>query len=76
MGVSFPVLGKVDVNGSNAEPLFEWLKQEKPGLLGLKRVKWNFEKWLVSKDGKPLERWASTAQPDGLEKPILNEITG
>jgi glutathione peroxidase-family protein len=46
-GVSFPIMGKTDVNGDKANPLFEWLKNEKPGLLGMKRVKWNFEKWLV-----------------------------
>ncbi|KAF2452184.1 PTPA-domain-containing protein [Karstenula rhodostoma CBS 690.94] len=51
-GVTFPVLGKVDVNGDKADPVFEWLKSEKPGLMGLKRVKWNFEKFLVGKDGR------------------------
>jgi hypothetical protein len=44
-GVSFPIMGKTDVNGDKANPLFEWLKNEQPGLLGMKRVKWNFEKW-------------------------------
>ncbi|KAL1798343.1 hypothetical protein ACET3X_002380 [Alternaria dauci] len=51
-GVSFLVLGKIDVNGAQADPAFEWLKNEKPGLMGLKRVKWNFEKFLVGRDGK------------------------
>ena len=50
-GVSFPVLGKTDVNGDKAEPVYEWLKAQVPGLLGLKRIKWNFEKFLVGKDG-------------------------
>ena len=49
-GVSFPVLGKIDVNGDNADPVFDWLKKEKPGLMGLKRIKWNFEKFLIGRD--------------------------
>ncbi|CAL3965633.1 unnamed protein product [Diplocarpon coronariae] len=73
-GVSFPIFGKTDVNGDKASPLFEWLKEEKPGLLGLKRVKWNFEKWLVGRDGKVKGRWASTTKPESLEKVILEEI--
>lgn len=50
-GVSFPVLGKTDVNGDKAEPVYEWMKAQIPGVLGLKRIKWNFEKFLVGKDG-------------------------
>ncbi|KAL2068312.1 hypothetical protein VTL71DRAFT_16410 [Oculimacula yallundae] len=73
-GVSFPIMGKTDVNGDKANPLFEWLKKEKPGLLGMKMVKWNFEKWLVGKDGKVKQRWASTTKPESLEKVILEEI--
>jgi glutathione peroxidase len=73
-GVTFPVLGKVDVNGDNASPLWEWLKAEKPGLLGMKRVKWNFEKFLVGRDGAVKERWASTTKPESLESTILAEL--
>ncbi|KAK7749499.1 Glutathione peroxidase 2 [Cytospora paraplurivora] len=73
-GVSFPIFGKVDVNGDKAEPLFEWLKNEQPGLLGLKRVKWNFEKFLIGRDGKVKGRWASTTKPESLEKPIQAEL--
>ena len=65
---------KVEVNGDNASPLYSWLKQEKPGLLGLQRVKWNFEKFLVGRDGKVVGRWASTTKPETLEKPILDEL--
>ena len=50
-GVSFPVLGKTEVNGDKAEPVYEWLKAQVPGMLGLKRIKWNFEKFLVGRDG-------------------------
>ncbi|KAI0166999.1 glutathione peroxidase [Hypoxylon sp. FL1284] len=70
-GVTFPILGKTDVNGEKAEPVFEWMKTEKPGLMGLK---WNFEKFLIGKDGKVKERWASTTKPESLEKPILDEL--
>ncbi|KAL8973417.1 MAG: hypothetical protein Q9197_002343 [Variospora fuerteventurae] len=73
-GVSFPILGKTDVNGDTAEPVFEFLKKEAPGLLGLKRVKWNFEKFLVGKDGGVVGRWASTTKPESLEGVILEEI--
>ena len=73
-GVTFPVLGKTDVNGDRAEPVFEWLKKEKPGLMGLKRIKWNFEKFLVGRDGVVRGRWASTAKPESLEGVILEEL--
>lgn len=69
-GVSFPILGKVDVNGDNAEPVFEWLKKEKPGVMGLKRVKWNFEKFLIGRDGKVIKRWASLTKPEDLKADI------
>jgi glutathione peroxidase-family protein len=74
-GVSFPIMGKTDVNGDSASPLFDWMKTEKPGLMGLKRIKWNFEKFLIGKDGKVKNRWASTTKPESLEKPILEELT-
>ncbi|KAL2151945.1 hypothetical protein VTH82DRAFT_5129 [Thermothelomyces myriococcoides] len=73
-GVTFPIMAKIDVNGDKASPLYEWLKNEKPGLLGLKRVKWNFEKFLVGKDGKVKGRWASTTKPESLESTILEEL--
>jgi glutathione peroxidase-family protein len=73
-GVSFPVLGKIDVNGDKADPAFEWLKNEKAGLLGMKRVKWNFEKFLVGRDGKVKGRWASTKKPEDLRVEIEAEL--
>ena len=73
-GVSFPILGKTDVNGDKAEPVFEWLKKEMPGFMGMKRVKWNFEKFLVAADGKVVQRWASTTKPETLEGAIVEEI--
>jgi len=68
------MLGKIDVNGSNADPLFEWMKKEKPGIMGFKMIKWNFEKFLIGKDGKVKGRWASTTKPESLESAILEEL--
>ncbi|ODM22089.1 Peroxiredoxin HYR1 [Aspergillus cristatus] len=73
-GVSFPVLGKLDVNGEQAAPVYNWMKEEMPGIMGLRRVKWNFEKFLISADGKVVGRWASTTKPEGLEGRIVEEI--
>lgn len=73
-GVSFPMLGKIDVNGEKAEPLWEWLKSERPGFMGLKRVKWNFEKFLIGRDGKVKGRWASTTKPENLREAIEKEL--
>ena len=67
-------MGKTEVNGDAAEPVFEWLKAEKPGLMGLKRIKWNFEKFLVGRDGKVKGRWASTTKPETLIKEIEKEL--
>lgn len=68
------MLGKVDVNGDKADPLFEWLKKEMPGLMGLKRVKWNFEKFLVGRDGQVKGRWASTTKPESLKEAVEAEL--
>lgn len=72
-GVSFPILGKTEVNGDKAEPLYEWMKAERKHL-GLKRIKWNFEKFLIGKDGQVKERWPSTSKPESLEARILEEL--
>lgn len=73
-GVTFPVLGKLDVNGEQAAPVYNWMKEQMSGLLGLRRIKWNFEKFLISADGKVVGRWASTTKPESLEETILKEI--
>ena len=70
-GVSFPMMRKVDVNGAQAHPLYQWLVQEAPGLLGLKAIKWNFTKFLVGRDGQVIRRYAPTDTPASLEKDIL-----
>ncbi len=69
-GVSFPLLKKTNVNGPDANPLFEELKNEAPGLLGTKRIKWNFTKFLVNAQGKVLKRYAPTVKPEAIEKDI------
>ena len=69
-GVSFPMMGKVDVNGPTAHPLYSWLCAEAPGLLGSKAIKWNFTKFLVGKDGKVIKRYAPTDKPADLAKDI------
>jgi len=73
-GVKFPVLGKINVNGKDAAPVYEWLKSQKSGLLGLKMIKWNFEKFLVGRDGQVVGRWASTTKPEALVSSIQEEL--
>lgn len=68
--VSFPLMAKVDVNGDDAAPVFNYLKESLPGLLGSKAVKWNFTKFLVDKNGKPVERYAPTDKPLAIAKDI------
>jgi glutathione peroxidase len=69
-GVSFPMMAKVEVNGAGAHPLYQWLCNEAPGLLGSKSIKWNFTKFLVGKDGSVLKRYAPTDTPESLAKDI------
>ena len=69
-GVTFPMMAKIDVNGSRAHPLYQWLTKEAPGLLGTKAIKWNFTKFLVSRDGRVIRRYAPTDTPRSLAKDI------
>ncbi|MEO6974215.1 MAG: glutathione peroxidase [Rhodoferax sp.] len=69
-GVSFPMMAKIDVNGAKADPLYQWLTAEAPGLLGLKAIKWNFTKFLIGKDGQVIKRYAPTDTPKSLTKDI------
>jgi glutathione peroxidase len=64
--VSFPLFAKVEVNGAQAHPLYRWLKQQRPGLLGTEAIKWNFTKFLVGRDGQVLERFAPQVAPSSL----------
>jgi glutathione peroxidase len=72
-GVTFPMFAKVDVNGDDAHPLFDWLKSEAGGLLGGK-IKWNFTKFLVGRDGTVLKRYGSTTAPDAIAKDIEDAL--
>ncbi|MBC7514584.1 MAG: glutathione peroxidase [Herminiimonas sp.] len=65
-GVTFPLFSKIDVNGAQADPLFQHLKHAAPGLLGSEAIKWNFTKFLVGKDGKVFRRYAPTTKPEEL----------
>ena len=69
-GVSFPMFEKVEVNGTSAHPLFRYLKNELPGVLG-GRVKWNFTKFLIGRNGVPLKRFAPMTKPEKMEAAIL-----
>ena len=69
-GVTFPLMQKVDVNGPDASPLFDWMKSEKRGVLGTTAIKWNFTKFLIGRDGKVVRRYAPTDKPERLESDI------
>lgn len=71
-GVTFPMFGKVDVNGEEAHPLFTYLSNEAPGILGSKTIKWNFTKFLVDKNGQVIDRYAPNTSPSKLVKDIEN----
>jgi glutathione peroxidase len=69
-GVTFPMFAKVDVNGENAHPLFQYLKEKAPGVLGTKAIKWNFTKFLVDRNGNVVARFASQTRPSELKNEI------
>lgn len=69
-GVTFPLMKKVDVNGADASPLFDWMKAEAPGLLGSKAIKWNFTKFLIDREGNVVRRYASADRPEAIAKDI------
>ncbi len=74
-GVSFAMMEKIDVNGNQAHPLFQWLKQKAPGLLGSESIKWNFTKFLVSRDGLVVRRFASLDKPAALKADIEQALS-
>jgi len=69
-GLSFPLMGKIEVNGPGTTPLYDWLKSEAPGLMGSKSIKWNFTKFLIDRQGRVVRRYAPTDKPEGLKKDI------
>ncbi|MCJ0824612.1 glutathione peroxidase [Luteimonas sp. 50] len=68
--VDFPMFAKIEVNGAGAHPLWQWLKDEKGGLLGIDAIKWNFTKFLVGRDGRVLKRYAPTDKPESMARDI------
>ena len=68
--VTFPLFDKVEVNGPNRHPLYAWLTREKRGFLGSQAIKWNFTKFLIGRDGKPVRRYAPTVDPAAIENDI------
>ncbi len=70
--VTFPVFAKVDVNGGEADPLFDRLKSDAPGVLGSKAIKWNFTKFLIDRAGKVVDRYAPTTKPADIRSDIEN----
>lgn len=69
-GVTFPIMDKIDVNGDDAHPLYQFLKSQKPGLLGSEAIKWNFTKFLVNKNGEVVDRFAPQTAPEKLVEDI------
>ncbi len=69
-GLSFPLMAKIEVNGPGEAPLYKWLKSEAPGLLGSKKIKWNFTKFLIGRDGRVIRRYAPTAKPEAISADI------
>lgn len=75
-GVTFPLFEKIDVNGKNAHPLFQHLKSEAPGLLGIQAIKWNFTKFLIKQDGSVFKRYAPQTAPADIIQDVENLIAG
>lgn len=69
-GVTFPLMAKVDVNGADASPLYDWMKSEAKGLMGSTAVKWNFTKFLIDRDGNVVKRYAPADRPETIAKDI------
>jgi glutathione peroxidase len=69
-GVTFPLMAKVDVNGEDASPLFDWMKKEAKGLMGSTSIKWNFTKFLIDREGNVVKRYAPTDKPESIARDI------
>ena len=68
--VTFPLFAKIDVNGANAHPLYQWLKREQAGVLGTEAIKWNFTKFLVDRSGRVVKRYAPLATPEAIDADV------
>lgn len=74
-GVKFPLMAKIDVNGDSADPVYKWLKESAPGLLGTEMIKWNFTKFLIGRDGKVIKRYAPKDEPKEIDDDIKKAVT-
>jgi glutathione peroxidase len=74
--IQFPLFEKIDVNGKNAHPLYRYLKDALPGVMGTEMIKWNFTKFLIDRDGTPIKRFAPRDTPENIEEDIKALITG
>lgn len=74
-GVTFPVMAKIEVNGKSADPVYQWLKAEAPGVLGTEFIKWNFTKFLIGRDGQVIQRYAPGDAPADLAPDIERALT-
>jgi glutathione peroxidase len=72
--VTFPMFAKIKVNGADADPLYRYLKEARPGLLGLEAIKWNFTKFLVGKNGEPIKRYAPADKPESLAADVESAL--
>jgi glutathione peroxidase len=73
-GVTFPLFAKIEVNGPKAHPLYTFLKSAQPGVLGTRRIKWNFTKFLVDRQGRPIKRYAPQHKPESITDDIRNAL--
>lgn len=73
--VTFPIMSKIDVNGSNTAPIYQFLKKKAPGIFGTKNIKWNFTKFLVNKDGTTVKRFAPKVEPKDIEDDIKKALS-
>jgi glutathione peroxidase len=70
-GVTFPMFAKIEVNGAQAHPLYQYLKQQQPGILGSQAIKWNFTKFLIDRQGVVLRRYGSVDKPESIEPDVV-----
>jgi glutathione peroxidase len=68
--VTFPMFAKIEVNGAGAHPLYQYLKQQRPGILGSEAIKWNFTKFLVDRQGQVRKRYGSVEKPEAIEPDV------
>jgi glutathione peroxidase len=73
-GITFPMFAKIEVNGTDAHPIYQWLKSSKPGLLGTEAIKWNFTKFLIGQDGHALKRYAPNDTPSSIREDIARAL--